>query len=148
VITIRPARAGDQEAIAALVRAARLNPAGLDWPGFMVAERDRRVVGVAQLRRHPDGAVELASLVVAADLRGQGTATRLIDALLETATGTVFTLIDRAYAGHFGRWGFAVVRPADLPRSVRRTYRIGRVVTALASIPARRAIRIVAMRRG
>jgi N-acetylglutamate synthase-like GNAT family acetyltransferase len=69
---IRRARAADQADITTLVREARLNPRGLHWSRFLVADDDGRIVGVAQLRLHSDGARELASLVVKPEYRGQG----------------------------------------------------------------------------
>ena len=144
---IRPAREQDQTAITTMIRRAGLNPAGLRWPRFMVAEQDGQVVGVAQVRVHPDGARELASLAVASPFRGNGVATQLVNAVLQDQTSEVYTLIDRPFVYHFQRWGFERVDAAQLPRSVRRVYRIGRVVTTLASIAARRRIRIVPLRR-
>jgi N-acetylglutamate synthase-like GNAT family acetyltransferase len=146
-VDVRPAREQDQAEITAMVRQARLNPADLRWPRFMVAERDGRIVGVAQLRLHPDGARELASLAVTPSARQQGVATRLVDALLQTQACEVFTLIDRPYVDHFRRWGFHEVDRASLPGSVARVYRIGRAVTAVASLLTRRKIRIVPLRR-
>src|SRR5690348_9665673 len=61
---VRRARPDDQPVITAMVRRARLNPAGLQWEQFVVGERDGRAVGVAQVRRYSDGTKELASLVV------------------------------------------------------------------------------------
>ena len=81
-VTVRRARQDDQPVISAMVRRARLNPANLHWDRFVIAERDGRAVGVAQLRRHSDGAIELASLVVEPDVRGQGIAGQLVDVLL------------------------------------------------------------------
>jgi N-acetylglutamate synthase-like GNAT family acetyltransferase len=146
-IDVRRAQQQDQAAITAMIRQARLNPAGLQWPQFMVASDDQQIIGVAQVRPYPDGTRELASLAVAPAARGQGVATRLIDALLQTETGAVFTLVDRPFAEHFGRWAFQEIDPADLPRSLARVYRIGRVVTTVASVLQRRKIRIVPLRR-
>ncbi|HEV8566819.1 MAG TPA: GNAT family N-acetyltransferase [Actinoplanes sp.] len=146
-VDVRRAREHDQAAITAMVRQARLNPADLRWPRFVVAEHDGRIVGVAQLRLHPDGACELASLAVTPSARGQGVATKLVDALLQTQASEVYTLIDRPYVDHFRRWGFHEVDRAGLPRSVARVYRIGRAVTAVASLLTRRKIRIVPLRR-
>jgi len=142
-ITVRRATVGDQAGITALVRGARLNPRGLSWPAFVVAEDGGRLVGVAQLRRHPDGALELASLVVERAARGAGVATSLVDALLATEPGVVHTIVDRRYAGHFERWGFTLVGAPQLPRSIRRTLRIGRIVTGVASVLRRPPIRLV-----
>ena len=146
-ISVRRAAVEDQSAISSLVRAARLNPTGLSWPRFVVAEQDGRLVGTAQLRRHPDGALELASLVVEPLARGAGVATAMVDALLQPESSAVYTIIDRRFAGHFARWGFAPVAPVALPRSVRRTLRIGRVVTGVGSALRRSRIRLVPLAR-
>ena len=69
-MNIRPARAEDQATITAMVRGAHLNPMDLRWSRFLVAEDERGIVGVGQIRPHP-GAPELASLVVREDRRGQ-----------------------------------------------------------------------------
>jgi N-acetylglutamate synthase-like GNAT family acetyltransferase len=146
-VKIRPAREGDQVAITAMIRQARLNPADLQWRRFMVAEQDGQIIGVAQVRVHPDKARELASLAVVPSARGNGVATRLVDELLRDQTTEVYTLIDRPFVDHFRRWGFDRIDAARLPRSVRRVYRTGRIVTTLASVVVRRRIRIVALRR-
>lgn len=109
----------------------------------MVGERDGRVVGVAQLRRHSDGAKELASLVVEPGARGHGIATQMVDALLVGETAAVYALIDRRFVDHFARWGFCQAGPSELPRSVSRTYMIGRAVTTLGSLVRWQRIRIV-----
>jgi hypothetical protein len=80
-------------------------------------------------------------------LRGQGIATALIDALLAEEDGDVYTLIDRRFAPHFERWGFHVVDPGQLPRSVAQIYRIGRAVTTVGSLLRRQSIRIVPLKR-
>ena len=144
---VRRARPNDQPVITAMVRRARLNPAGLHWEQFVVGERDGRAVGVAQVRRHSDGARELASLVVESGVRGHGIATQLVDALLADETAAVYALIDRRFAGHFARWGFRKVGPGELPRSVSRTYLIGRAVTTLGSLLRWQRIRIVPLLR-
>jgi Acetyltransferase (GNAT) family len=81
-VVVRRARSDDQPVITAMVRRARLNPAGLHWEQFVVGERNGRPVGVAQLRRHSDGAKELASLAVEPGAREHGIATQMVDALL------------------------------------------------------------------
>ena len=144
---VRRARPEDQPVITAMVRRARLNPAGLHWEQFVVGERDGRAVGVAQLRRHPDGAKELASLAVEPSAREHGIATQMVDALLAGETAAVYALIDRRFVGHFTRWGFRQVGPRELPRSVSRTYLIGRAVTTLGSLLRWQRIRLVPLLR-
>jgi amino-acid N-acetyltransferase len=144
---IRRATVGDQAAIGRLVRRARLNPRALDWRAFVIAEADHQPVGVAQVRRHPDGSRELASLVVLAEDRGRGIAARMIDALLDDETQPVFTLLDRRYAEHFTRWGFQPIPATDLPDSLKRQLRLGQVVTGIGSLIRRQRIRLIPMRR-
>jgi N-acetylglutamate synthase-like GNAT family acetyltransferase len=146
-VTLRRATVGDQAAITALVRRARLNPRGLSWPGFVVARAGADIVGVAQIRPHPDGARELASLVVRPDMRGQGIGTRLVDALLAEVDGPVYTLVDEPYVNHFRRWRFRPVAPAALPSSLRRQYRIGRIVTSVTLVLRMPRVRIVPLLR-
>jgi amino-acid N-acetyltransferase len=144
---VRRARPDDQPVITAMVRRARLNPAGLHWEQFVVGERDGRAVGVAQLRRHSDGTKELASLAVEPGAREHGIATQMVDALLADEIAAVYALIDRRFVDHFARWGFRQVGPSELPRSVSRTYLIGRAVTTLGSLLRWQRIRIVPLLR-
>jgi amino-acid N-acetyltransferase len=146
-VVVRRARPDDQPIITAMVRRARLNPAGLHWEQFVVGERDGRAAGVAQLRRHSDGTKELASLAVEPGAREHGIATQMVDALLADETTAVYALIDRRFVGHFARWGFHQVAPSELPRSVSRIYLIGRAVTTLGSLLRRQRIRIVPLLR-
>ena len=67
----------------------------------------------------------------------------MVGALLADERAPVYALIDRRFVDHFARWGFAPVDPSQLPRSVSRVYRIGRVVTAVGSVLRRQRIRIV-----
>jgi hypothetical protein len=66
--SLRPAAKKDQPEIRKLVLAGGINPSGLDWQRFFVAEDQAgKVIGCAQLKPHRDGSVELASLVVVED---------------------------------------------------------------------------------
>jgi amino-acid N-acetyltransferase len=144
---IRRATVDDQVAITRLVHQARLNPRGLDWRRFVIAQAGDAPIGVAQVRRHPDGSRELASLVVLSEHRDRGVAGRMIDALLTDEPGQVFTLVDRRYARHFIRWNLQPVDPVDLPRSMARQLLIGRVATAIGSLLLRHRIRLLPLRR-
>src|SRR5688572_3827645 len=124
-LSIRQAVAGDQDAILALARGERVNPNGLHWPNFIVAERDGALAGAVQLRRHRDGSRELGTLVVARTQRKQGIAGRLIDALLACNTGRVLMITGRKHAHHYARWGFAPITPCRAPKSVSRNYWMG-----------------------
>jgi N-acetylglutamate synthase-like GNAT family acetyltransferase len=122
---IRPAVAADQEAILALARGERVNPNGLHWPNFVVAERDGALTGAVQLRLHRDGSRELGTLVVERMQRNQGIAARLIDALLSCHSGRILMITGRKHANHYARWGFAPITPRQAPTRVSRNYWMG-----------------------
>ncbi len=133
-VSIRPATKNDQPQILALARGERIKPFGLDWPNFVVAEQSGRLVGAVQLRGHRDGSLELGSLVVAAALRKQGIAARLIERRLEGVTGRVLIITGRRYAEHYRRWGFARIAPAAAPSSIRMHYWMGHLGGRVMSI--------------
>ncbi len=134
--TIRWANALDEQAIKALVRSAGINPFGIHWQHFLVAEDAGRIIGIGQIKVHSDGSRELASIATVPDRQGQGVATAIIEALLQAdaATGTApLYLTCRSHMTPFyERFGFRKVeRPADMPSYFRRLMRAGRVFFAL-----------------
>jgi N-acetylglutamate synthase-like GNAT family acetyltransferase len=138
VETVRPATAADAASIRALVRGApRMNPTGLDWPNFVVAEHDGAVVGTAQLRPAGRGAVELGSLVVRADRRGRGLAGRLVAAALERSGGRVLVITAAAHAGFYRRRGFRPLPPWRAPPRAALHWAIGQAATRTRPIGGR-----------
>ncbi len=152
---VRAATAIDQDAIVARVREARLNPLGLHWSNFLLAEEiaplgqgeTGRVVGVGQVKPHGDGSRELASIVVHADRRRDGIATALIRELLRREPGTIYLYCRTELTGFYTRFGFAEIPGAALPPSLRRAFRLGRLLTTLFAPLVGEQVRLVAMRR-
>jgi N-acetylglutamate synthase-like GNAT family acetyltransferase len=147
VLHIRPALASDQAIIVELVRRARLNPRNLDWQRFLVAEEGGAVVGIRQVKVHQAGTREIASGFVLPEYRRRGISTRLMSTLLQRETGALYLMCDRERSRYYEAFGFRRVPSRELPADFRREYYIGRVVTTLLSVPARRLIRIVPLRR-
>ena len=88
-ITIRPAVCEDDRIIRTLVRSEHLNPLGLDWRNFLVAENSqRRIIGIGAVKKHGDGSRELASIAVAPEERGRGTAGAVIRTILARESKT------------------------------------------------------------
>jgi len=145
-IEVRAAREADAAAIRELVRSApRMNPTGLDWPNFVVAEREGALVGTAQLRPSGGGAVELGSLVVRADQRGRGLAGRLVDAALARATGRVLVITAAAHAGFYERRGFRRVAPWRGPGWVAFNFAVGQSASVLRIFQGYRPRRMVVL---
>jgi amino-acid N-acetyltransferase len=125
----------------------RLNPTDLKWPNFLVAAADGRIVGAIQMRKHADGSRELGSLVVSKESRGQGVATRLIDALLATESGPVWMITANAFAGAYSRWGFRQIEPRTAPVKVRRNHRMGSLASIVSFFKRRPIRRLVILER-
>lgn len=145
-LRMRPATAADQRAIRAWVWSARLNPVNLRWRNFVVAEVEGQMAGIGQLRRHADGSIELASLVVAPAYRGRGIGSRIVRALLAGQQGPIYLFCERELQPYYSRYGFQLISPAMLPPALARMHRMATWLMRLASAVSRREMGIVAMR--
>lgn len=146
--TIRRAAAVHQPAIRALMRGERVNPTGVDWRNFVVAETDRAIVGAAQLRPSCPGVVELGSLVVRADLRRNGLGARLIDAALaEAGSRRVMVVAPARHAAFYARWGFAPLPARRAPWPVLRNWLLGQAGSLVALAHGMRPRRLAVLDR-
>ena len=128
-ITLRPATATDQPAIRQLVRQVGINPFGLAWPRFVVAEMDGQFAGCAQLKPHRDGSLELASVAVLPSLQGQGIGAALVQHFCRIVPGDLYLMCAERNANFYTRFGFIIMqRPAAMPPDFRRTYQLARLV--------------------
>jgi len=128
---IRRAQAKDQTTIVAMVRRAHLNPMGLNWQRFLIAEDESGIVGVGQIRPH-ESAPELASLVVRKDQRGQGIGGQLIHALVAQSPGTLYLFCRPQLESYYDQFGFRAISAKEAPPSLRTRYAIGRFITRLS----------------
>ena len=140
-LTLRDATVEDQPTIRQIVRAANINPTGLDWPRFILAEDGGAIVGVGQVKPHRDGTRELASIAVVPDRQGQGVGSAIIEELLRREKGTLHLTCRSRLQGYYERFGFRLLAPGDYPPYFAR--RIPMINTFLR--PFR--IRIIVMRR-
>lgn len=146
-IVFRRATERDQPAIRALVHGERLNPIGINWPNFLVAEIGGRIVGAAQIREHSDGSREFGPLVVARDMRGHGIASRLVDTLLAEEREPVWLITPESRANIYRPWGFRPIEPAEAPVKVRHNYRVGRMASVISFLLRRPIRRLVILER-
>jgi amino-acid N-acetyltransferase len=122
---IRPAVADDSSTIKALVRAARINPTGLKWPRFLVAELNPgEVIACAQIKPHRDGSHELASLVVDPAFRGQGIARSLVEHLLEAHEGELYLMCRSSLGNFYKKLGFEVIAEPQMTPYFRKINRL------------------------
>lgn len=126
------------------MRAAQINPLGLDWRRFVVAEEGGQVIGVGQVKPHGDGSLELASIAVIAERRGQGVGSQIVRALLKQSPGRLYLMCRDGLESFYARFGFRRVSGGEMTPYFRRMHRLANSLPAFARL----AVRIIVMRRG
>ena len=132
--TIRPAKREDAPRIRALIHAVQINPTGLSWRRFLVAVTGQdNLLGCGQIKPHNDGSRELASIAVREDVRGQGVARAVIEALLAEEPERPLYLMCRAQLNPFYiRFGFQVIEPEEMPAYFKQISRAERIFNSTA----------------
>jgi N-acetylglutamate synthase-like GNAT family acetyltransferase len=127
-ITIRPAVREDEPAIRALVRSEHLNPLGVDWRNFLMAEDSTgRLVAIGAVKTHGDGSRELASIATVPDARGRGAAGAVIREILArrdpaAGGGRLYLTCRRSMKGFYEKFGFREIGIGEMPPYFRRLY--------------------------
>jgi amino-acid N-acetyltransferase len=131
---LQTATSDQQGQIKALVRAARINPLGLDWQRFVVAiDENGVVIGCGQIKPHRDGSWELASIVVAPAWQGQGVARAAIEHLLASSQRPLWLTCVSTLAPFYTRFGFhEVTTLAEMTPYFRWVSRLFRILAYLS----------------
>lgn len=119
-LTFRPATAADQPIIRRMIYRAGINPLGLDWRRFVVAEEDGRIVAIGQIKPHADGSRELASLAVTPSRQGQGIGSALVRKLLASSSAPLYLTCRAGLQTYYARFGFRAITPDEMPPYFRR----------------------------
>lgn len=114
---LRPATESDFSAIRQLIHESRLNPTGLNWQRFIVAETlDGKFAGCGQIKPHPQGMLELASIAIRPEFREHGLARMVIERLLADEPYRPLYLTCRSELGDFyDRFGFRALASQEMP---------------------------------
>ena len=130
--TLRPALEEDFPAIRTLILETGINPTGLDWKRFIVAETaDGQFAGCGQLKPHGDGSLELASIAVNAAYRGRGVARLIIEKLLDDAPRPLYLTCKSGLGSFYERFGFRGIGYDDMPRYFQRISKLAGLANAL-----------------
>jgi N-acetylglutamate synthase-like GNAT family acetyltransferase len=130
--TLRPASQADGQAIRDLVHLGRINPAGLDWRRFIVAEAGPgQVIACGQVKPHRDGSRELASIVVHPAWRGQGAARAVIERLIAEQEGPLYLMCRAQLGAFYARFGFRSLDRDEMPPYFQRISRLAGLIDAL-----------------
>ena len=132
--SLRRATEADFPAIRQLIRESRLNPTGLNWRRFIIAETGQgHFAGCGQIKPHPEGMLELASIAVTSDYRDQGVASLVINRLLSDEPDRPIYLTCRAELRDFyQKFGFRDLKLAEMPSYYRRLSRLANFFLALS----------------
>lgn len=105
---------------------------GLDWHRFILAmDSTGKMLGCGQLKPHAGRVMELASIAVEAPFRNRGIARRIIEHLISNAPRPLY-LTTRAHLGSFyGKWGFRIAEPSEMPTYFRRLNRVASLLSTL-----------------
>ena len=116
MVTIRRAAANDAAAIRALIWQVQINPTGLDWRRFLVAvDGGGRVIATGQVKPLRDGTRELASIATAAEFRGQGLASAIINQLITETPRPLYLVCAERLGSFYARFGFRELSQVEMP---------------------------------
>lgn len=105
--SVRPATKGDAAFIRRLIWKSGINPFGLNWQRFVIAVHANETrIGCVQVKTHPDGARELASVAVLPLYRHRRVAEVLILTILEDLTPPVYLTCRGSLVSFYERFGF------------------------------------------
>lgn len=143
MITIRPARETESGQIRSLILSVGINPTGLDWKRFVVAVNDSgTMIGCGQLKPHGQNVLEIASIAVYPEYRGQGTARAIIEHLLQDSPRPLYLMCESSLGSFYEKFGFRAIPYAEMPRYFQRISKLAGLVTSLA----RREERLLVMK--
>jgi N-acetylglutamate synthase-like GNAT family acetyltransferase len=146
VFSIRPAEAGDKEAIRWLVFTGKINPTGLEWRRFSVAvSSEGKVIGCGQIKPHGDGSLELASIAVHPEWRRRGVARLIITHLCAVQPGDLYLTCRAELGSMYEKFGFRRLDFEEMPRYFKR---ISRLVGLLELLRSEGSILLVMKRDG
>jgi N-acetylglutamate synthase-like GNAT family acetyltransferase len=132
-ITLRPARESESRQIKELIHLVGISPMDLDWRRFIVAANDRdEMIGCGQLKPRGTKILELASLAVYPEYRGQGIARAIIEHLLKDSPRPLYLMCESSLGPLYEKFGFRAIFYEEMPRYFQRISKLAGLVTTLA----------------
>ena len=132
--TLRPAKESESAQIRDLIRLVGINPMGLDWKRFVVAVNERdEVIGCGQLKPHGKEILELASIAVVPEQRGQGIARAVIEHLLKDSPRPLYLTCVSSNGPLYEKFGFVSLSQEEMPRYYQRLRKLAMALMHLSN---------------
>jgi N-acetylglutamate synthase-like GNAT family acetyltransferase len=132
--TLRPARESEARQIKDLIHLVGINPMGLDWKRFIVAINEREeILGVGQLKPHGEEVLELASIAVYPEHRGNGVARAIIEFLLKDSPRPLYLTCLSTLEPLYQKFGFQTISYGEMPRYFQRISKLANVFFTFAN---------------
>lgn len=97
----------------------------LDWHHFVLAvDGSGEMLGCGQLKPHGTDVVELASIAVKEEYRGQGLARKIIEHLITEGPRPLYLTCRSTLGPFYEKWDFHSIDQADMPAYFRRLSRL------------------------
>jgi N-acetylglutamate synthase-like GNAT family acetyltransferase len=136
-VRLRPALEADFKDIKDLIYEVGINPTGLDWRRFIVAETPNgQFVGCGQLKPHADRTLEMASIAVKSDWRGKGIARIIIQNLMDAAPRPLYLTCRSELGPFYEKFGFRGIDGDELPKYFRRISQVAGFISSLKIMKA------------
>jgi ribosomal protein S18 acetylase RimI-like enzyme len=130
---LRPACGTESRAIKDLIHFVGINPMGVDWKRFVVAvDSQEHIIGIGQLKPHGKEILELASIAVYPEYRGQGIARAIIEHLLKDSPRPLYLMCESSNGPLYEKFGFREIPYGEMPRYFQRISKLAGVVSTLA----------------
>jgi N-acetylglutamate synthase-like GNAT family acetyltransferase len=131
---VRPARESESRVIKDLIHLTGINPMGVDWKRFIVAAAGAQdqVLGIGQLKPHGQDILELASIAVYPEYRGQGVARAIIEYLLKGSPRPLYLMCESSNGPLYEKFGFQALSIDEMPRYFQRISRLAGLATTLS----------------
>lgn len=131
--SLRPAFEAEAAAIQDLIHLVGINPTGLDWRRFLVAVTpEGRIIACGQLKPHGRDLLELASIAVLPEHRGEGIARAVIERLLTGSPRPLYLTCVSRLESFYARFGFHTLEYDQMPRYFQRLSKLAGLVFTLS----------------
>jgi len=114
IIYLKP-KEEDLPRITAILEEAKGNARELKAEDFLVAGLGSKIIGCGRIRKLPEGDLELSSVAVLQEHRGQGVGSEIIRRLLQKVNEPVYLECFGEKEGFYRPFGFEIAADQDLP---------------------------------